>query len=184
MLDALLHKWTGPVANAAARRLAWNPLAAAFAAFALGLAALPVIGMHYYLPGLALLVLSRPLAGLAAAAARRCNDSHALVVMSVFDAVVFAGMPFFGFALGDPARALACVFLTFALAVNIASAFAFATGDGPARGGIWNTEIIIAIAFACVFPEHFAIVAYVLGVLCFVASGARVAAGIAERKPS
>jgi hypothetical protein len=183
MLDALLHKWTGPVADAAARRLAWNPLAAAFAAFALGLAALPVIGMHYYLPGLALLVLSRSLAGLAAATARGSEAANRLALICVFDSVVIAGLPF-AFALGDPARALACVFLVFALSVNIASAFAFAKGDGPARGGIWNTEIIIAIAFACVFPEHFAIVAYVLGVLCFVASGARVAAGIAERKPS
>ena len=139
--------------------------------------------MHYYLFGLSLLLLSRLQAGFAAVTARGSEAANRLALVCVFDAVVIAGLPF-AFALGDPTRALACVFLTFALSVNIASAFAFATGDGPVRGGIWNTEIIIAIAFACVFPDRFSVIAYVLGVLCFVASGARVAVGIAERKPS
>lgn len=73
--------------------------------------------------------------GLAGAAARQNGASDALPRLP--KAVVFAGVPFFGFA--------------------------------PA-----------ALSPACVFPDRFALLVYGLGVLCFVAARARIAAWIAQ----
>ncbi len=73
--------------------------------------------------------------GPAGAAVRQNGASDALARLP--EAVVFAGVPFFGFA--------------------------------PA-----------ALSPACVFPDRFALLAYGLGVLCFVAAGARIAAWIAQ----
>ncbi len=175
MLDALLRRLTQPAFDAVTRRFALNPVALALAGFAAGLAALSAIVLHYYLPGLALVLASRMLAGLAAAAARRTDEPAAYA--SVFDAVVFAGVPF-AFALGDPSRALAAVFVMFGLAAQMSSALALR----EMRSLIGNFEILAAFAIACVFPDRFAIVAYVVGVLCFAAAGLRIAAGIAQRR--
>lgn len=171
MLDELLRRLTEPVLDALARRIALNAAALAFLGLATGLAALPAIALHYYLPGLALLVLSRPIAGLAAAAARRSERGDAVV--AVFDAICFAGV-LFSFALADPSRAMAAVFLLFGLAARLASELV------STRALIGNFEILIAVAIACFFPNLFPVVAYVLGVLFFVAAGARIAAHIAN----
>jgi len=173
MLDALLLKLTGPVLDAVARRLALNALGLAVLGFAIGLAALPVIVMKMYLPGLALFALSRPVSALAAASARQSGQDE--IVVTAFDAICFAGVPF-AFALADPSRALAAVFLMFGLAARLASALL------STRSLIGNTEILIAVAIACAFPDRFGIVAYVLGVLFFVAAGGRIAARIAQRR--
>jgi hypothetical protein len=177
MLDMLLGKVTEPALAAVARRFPLGAPALAFASFAVGLAALPAIALHYYFPGLALVLISRPFSGLAAATGRQQDETPAYV--SVFDAVVFAGIPF-AFALADPYRALASVFVMFGLAAQLSSAIVYR----QAFGLIGNFEILIAVAIACVFPDRFAIIAYVLGVLCFVAAGVRVAAGIAQRRAS
>lgn len=171
MLDAFLRRLTGPALDAVARRFAVNAPALAFLGFAIGLAALPAIALKMYLPGLALLVLSRPVSALAAAAARQSEQGDRVV--TAFDAICFAGV-LFAFALADPSRAMAAVFLMFGLAARLASALM------SARSLIGNSEILVAVAIACVFPDRFAIVAYVLGVLFFVAAGARIAASIAQ----
>jgi hypothetical protein len=170
MLDAILRRLTEPALTAVARRFTLNATACAFASFAVGLAALPAIAMQAYFPGLALVLLSRPISGLAAAAARQSGSA---VLVGVFDSVFFAGLPF-AFVLADPSRALASVFLMFGLAASSASFFAFP----QARGWIGNFELVIGVALACVFPDRFALVAYGLGILCFVAAGARIAAWI------
>ena len=177
MLDVLLGKVSEPALDAVARRVPLNAPTLAFASFAVGLAALPAIALHYYLLGFALVVISRPFSGVAAAVARQADESA--TYQSVFAAVVFAGIPF-AFALADPYRALASVFVMFGLAAQLSSAIVYR----QAFGLIGNFEILIAVAIACVFPDRFAIIAYVLGVLCFVAAGVRVAAGIAQRRAS
>lgn len=173
MLDALLRRLTEPALEAVARRFSANALVFAFAGLALGLAALPAIAMRFYLPALAVVVVSRPVAGVAAAAGRQSGQGDGLV--SVFDAICFAGV-LFAFALADPSRALAAVFLMFGLTAQWASALALG------RAWLGNFEILVAIAIACIFPDRFAIIAYVLGVLCFVAAGARIAALVAQRR--
>jgi hypothetical protein len=46
---------------------------------------------------------------------------------------------------------------------------------GFGAGLIGKFEIFVAFALACVFPDWFSIVAYGLGMLCFVMTGFRVA---------
>lgn len=177
MLDALLRRVTGPALDAVARRFSPDALVMALAGLLVGLAALPVLSLHYYLPGLALLLLSRPLAALSAAAARLYGETG--LYGAVFDAVVLAGMPF-AFVLADPSRGLAAAFLMFGLVAQTSSRIAFR----ETRGLIGNFEILIAITIACVVPDRFGIIAYILGVLCFAAAGARLATGIVQRRAS
>jgi hypothetical protein len=179
MLDALLRNWTKPALAALARKIARRGPAVALAGLTLGLVALPLFALGFYLAGLGVLLASRVVSALAAGAARETGNTAALAAGFAFDAVVLAGVPF-AFALGDPTRALSAVFLIFALSANTASAFAFADSDGLARGLVGSFEVLIAIAFASVFPERFALIAYVLGVLCFVAAGARLAPHVAQ----
>ena len=174
MLDAVLGRWTRSALSAAALWLPLKPWMFSVAALVLGLAALPAIYLGAYRVSIGLLLASRPLSILATTKARAVGDIDMLAGNCLFDVVVFSGVPF-AFALGDPTRALAAVFLIFAMSVNTASQFAFADADGPGRGLIGNLEILIGFGLACVFPDQFPLVAYVLGVLCFVAAGMRIA---------
>jgi hypothetical protein len=56
-------------------------------------------------------------------------------------------------------------------------------GTALGLGGdlVGKMEIFLAFALACIFPNWFSVIAYVLGMLCFVMSGFRVAA--AEQRP-
>ena len=179
MLDALLRKWTKPAFAAVARRFVRTGALFSLLGLALGLAALPLFAFRFYPAGLVLLLASRPVSALAAAAARETGNTAALAANFAFDAVVLAGAPF-AFALADPPRALAATFLIFAMSANTASAFAFADSDGVARGMIGQFEILVAIALASLFPEWFAVIAYVLGFLCFAAAGVRLAPHVAQ----
>jgi hypothetical protein len=71
----------------------------------------------------------------------------------------------FGFTLDDPARALAAMFLTFALAVLVVL-----QGDKPnVSAVIW--AVAAAFMVACILPNDFSLLAYLIGIACFVAAG-------------
>jgi hypothetical protein len=163
MLDALLARLFGPALDAVGRRFGRGAAALALFAFVLGLAALPLIAFRHYWPALAVFVAGR----IVSAVAARAADGNA--AGPVMDAVSFAALPF-AFALADPSRALAAVFVMFALSAQSAAALRFG------RGLIADTELLIAFAVPCVFPAQFPAVAYILGVLCFVSAGVQVAA--------
>lgn len=181
MLDALLRRWTRPLFDAAARRHAGRGAAFTLAALVLGLAALAFFASALYPAGLVLLLVSRPLAALAAASARLEDRTDLLAAAFALDAVVLAGVPF-AFALADPSHALAATFLIFALSANTASSFAFADAEGVARGLIGPFEILIGFTLVALCPAWFGPIAYVLGVLCFVSAGARLAPHVAQRR--
>ena len=100
----------------------------------------------------------------------------------VLDLLWTASVPF-AFALGQPDRALAAMFLMLGLVAGSAASTAEArvaegaVGAAFGLGGslIGETEILLAYALACVFADWFSIIAYVLGMLCFVMTGFRVA---------
>jgi len=167
MLDGLLERLFGPALEALARRVGASPVLPAVAGFLIGIAALPLIALKLAPAGLAVLIASRIAAAAASAAARVGGTFQA--PLPVLDAVVLAGVPF-AFALADPSRALAAAFLIFGLVAQSASRVALG------RGLVGQGEILIGFAVACVFPDRFGIVAYIIGVLCFVAAGARIAA--------
>ncbi len=110
------------------------------------------------------------------------------------DLIFFAGLPF-AFALADPARGLAAVFFVFGILASGASSLAFtvvAEEQGAAvtpRGYtalgylarlMEDSEFFVAFAIACVAPQAFSVIAYIVGVLCFMTAGARIAFAVAR----
>ena len=101
-------------------------------------------------------------------------------------------LPPFAFALAAPSRALAAMFLMLGLVARAAAATAAARlqDSGPILAGleqasalVGKTELFVAFAAACVFPNWFSLIAYVVGILCFVAVGSRVAANAVSLRP-
>ena len=82
----------------------------------------------------------------------------------------------FAFALAEPDRALAAMFLMLGLVARTA-VLAETPAGWPLVG---KAELFLAFALACLFPAWFSILAYAVGILCFVAAGSRVAAIVAQ----
>jgi hypothetical protein len=69
----------------------------------------------------------------------------------------------FGFALADPARALAAMFLMFALSL-------LALLSGP-RIRLVHWLAAIGLLAACFLPDRFSLLAYIIGITCFAKAG-------------
>lgn len=187
MLDAPLRRLADPPLNLAAKRVAALGIGAnawTLAGFVLGLAAAASIASGRPLIGLAFLALNRLCDGLDGAVARQTKPTDLGGFLDIaLDLIVFAGVPF-AFALADPSRALAAIFLVFSFVASGSTVLAY--GLVAARRGlptetvglVENSETTIAFALACIFPASFSIVAYVLGMLCFVTAGMRVASAV------
>ncbi|HEY0266382.1 MAG TPA: hypothetical protein VGC16_06495 [Rhizomicrobium sp.] len=130
---------------------AWLPRVAAGVLLA---ASAGAIAVHHPWVGGALLAMALLAAGLGQA-----NRSLSLGLLA---------LPF-GFALDDPARALAAMFLIFALAV-----FLVLRGERPnVSPVIWGAAAVLLLA--CILPDRFSLLSYLIGVTCFVAAGQGVA---------
>jgi hypothetical protein len=141
------------------------------AGFVLALASVPLIATGRSWFALPVLLSGLVLMASGSAGARASQLSAALLL------VVFAALPF-AFALDDPARALAATFLLFAMiAAGAASLFANADRRLPIVDIALCTS---AFVLACLFPSWFSLIAYALGLLCFIAAGARFAHAIAQ----
>jgi hypothetical protein len=161
MLDALLARLFKSTLDAAGSRAGGWFLAVA--AFALALAAVPLIALHLYWIGFAVFVFSRLLSAVAAHAGAEYPAGP------VLDVIAFAALPF-AFALGDPVVSLQAVLMMFGLAVHAAAYLRFG------RGWIGETELVIAFGLACFFPEKFGLVAYATSIVCAVSAGVQIGA--------
>ncbi len=75
----------------------------------------------------------------------------------------------FGFGLDDPARAPAAMFLMFSLSV-----YTVLRGRRPnVSPVIWL--VAVGLLIACILPDRFSLLAYLVGITCFVAAGQGVA---------
>jgi len=162
MLDAVLGRILTPLLDAVASRIAVPAKLLDLVAFCIGLAAVVLIARHFVWVGLAVFLAARLLA---AVAARSAGDDAA----EVFAVVAFAAMPF-AFALDAPVRALPAILLMFGMIANAAARLKF----GPSLIGA--AELFGVFVLAAVLPDWFGLIAYVTGVLCFVAAGVRIAA--------
>jgi phosphatidylglycerophosphate synthase len=185
MLDSLLRRASDPLLALLGARLSHLTSANALtlSAFVCGVAALPDIRFQKYFFALGLLILRGLFDVLDGAVARvRGPTTFGAYLDQVLSLVVSAGVPF-AFALAEPDRALAAMFLLFGLVVRAGSAVAVkASGTGivdaaldQTRMLVGKSELFIAFALACIFPLWFSIIAYIVGILCFVAAGSRVA---------
>ena len=190
MLDVLIRRYASPLFAAPAARIASVGIGAqslTAAGFVLGLAALPAIGRRAYLVGLGVIVLSRLLdfAGEAMERLKPSTRFNAYLGL-VLDVVWTASVPF-AFALGQPDRALAAMFLMLGLVARCAAVSADAKmnmGQVAQFGAefIGKAEIFCAFLLACLFPDWFSIIAYALGMACFVMTGFCVARSATQRR--
>lgn len=184
MLDRLIHRYASGALAVPARRVATAGVRAqplALTGLALGFLAVPFIAHSAYLVGLGLVVLSRLLGVLADGVARqvpgRAPDDFLTRVLTL---IWSASVPF-AFALADPERALAAMFLMLGLVARMAADTddtRITPGTGTeAVGGdsVGEAELSTIYAALCVFPHWFSVVAYALGIACFVMTGIRVA---------
>jgi hypothetical protein len=136
-----------------------SPAALSVAAFAISLLALPLVARGYYAVGFAMFLLRRLVDFFTATEAG--GRMHA-----VLDGIVYASVPF-AFALADPTRALAACFLLFG--------FVAVCSISEAHARLIDTLVcIMAFAIACVMPSWFGVIAYSLGIVCFVVTGVRL----------
>ena len=163
---------------------------------ALGLAAALAIALQAYLWGLGLLLASRLLDGLDGTVARLTQPSDAGGFLDItLDFVFYAAIPL-GFALADPtAHALPAAVLLASFMGTGSSFLAFAALAEkrglrdtalPGKsfyflGGLTEaTETIAVFAAMCLWPQHFAWLAYGFAALCALTTALRIGWGFAR----
>lgn len=197
MLDAIIRKHIDPPLAVAARRavkIGVDANTATVLGFAAGIAAVALIASQLYLPALAALLLSRFLDGLDGAIARETKLTDLGGFLDITLDFIFYASVVFAFALADPEHnALAAAFLTTSFMATASTFLAYAiiaAKRGVATeirgakslyylGGLTEgTETILTFALMCLFPEWFAAIAAVYGLLCWITAGTRIAAAV------
>lgn len=193
MLDRALQQHIAPAIERIAQGLARRGVTAnqlTLVGFAIGIAAAVLIALHLYQAALALILLSRLCDGLDGAVARitRPTDVGGFLDIAL-DFLFYAAIPL-GFAFADPARnALAAATLLAAFAGTMSSFLAFAvlaakrqmhSLDYPDKsfyflGGLTEaTETLACFAAMCLWPQHFALLAYGFAALCAITTLTRL----------
>ena len=128
------------------------------------LAASASIALHHPWLGAGLLLAGAIAAGAGEALARREGKPAGLPILPLGLLAVL-----FGFGLAESARALAAMFLMFALTVLL-----LLRGAGVAAV-IWLT--VAAFLLACLLPSSFSLLSYLIGILAFISVGQGLAKG-------
>jgi len=196
MFDRHLHPRIKPLLNQMTEKLdrpGITPDGITLVGFAIGVLALPLLALGWYLPALIAILLNRVLDGLDGALARRRGLTDAGGFLDIaLDFLFYALVPF-GFILADPlANGLAGGWLLFAFIGTGSSFLAFAALaakhniDNPGYahksfyylGGLTEgTETIALFVLSCLFPQAFAWLAWVFGALCWLTTLTRVWSG-------
>ncbi|RYU68053.1 CDP-alcohol phosphatidyltransferase family protein [Aliivibrio finisterrensis] len=168
--------------------------------FALGCLAFPALIFQQYHLALVLIVLNRVCDGLDGALARinGITDSGGFLDISL-DFLFYSLIPF-GFVLANPEQnAIAGAFLIFSFIGTGSSFLAFASMAGKRNienpiyknkslyymsGLTEGTETIACFVLFCLFPAHFAIIAYIYSSLCWITTFNRIWSGFHTLKES
>lgn len=196
MFDRSLQALLRPALMAAGRALVRAGVGAdalTWLGFALGMAAAVAIASQLWLTGLALLLVSRLLDGLDGAVARLTQPSDAGAFLDItLDFLFYAAIPL-AFALAEPAHNALPAAVLLASFIGTGSSFlafaALAEKRGlsnsamPGKGfyflgGLTEaSETLAVFAAMCLWPAHFALLAYGFAVLCAITTGMRVVWG-------
>nr|WP_154143928.1 CDP-alcohol phosphatidyltransferase family protein [Raoultella sp. RIT712] len=191
-----MHPRLKPLLNVCAARLERIGVTAdgvTLTGFAIGVLALPFLALGWYGAALVAIVLNRLLDGLDGALARRRGLTDAGGFLDIaLDFLFYALVPF-GFILADPAlNAVAGGWLLFAFIGTGSSFLAFAALaakhqiDNPGYahksfyylGGLTEgSETILLFVLCCLFPAHFAWLAWLFGTLCWLTTATRIYSG-------
>jgi phosphatidylglycerophosphate synthase len=193
MLDRFALRWLTPVLTPVARQLVRRGISAdqiTLTGFAIGWLAAALIAQRAYLAGLALLLLSRLCDGLDGAVARqtRCTDRGGFLDITL-DFIFYAAIVL-AFAVAEPSvNALPAAvllagfmgtgssFLAFAV---IAAKRQLASTVYPTKsfyflGGLTEgTETMLFLTAMCLWPAHFAPLAWVFAGLCALTTATRL----------
>ncbi len=196
MLDKAVQQALRPLLSRAARglvRLGVGADAVSIAGFAIGMAAAGAIAFQQYLPGLALLLLSRLMDGLDGAVARATQPTDRGGFLDItLDFLFYAAIPL-AFALADPASNALPAAVLLASFIGTGSSFlafaavaekrqlhsvAFPDKSFYFLGGLTEaTETITAFAAMCLWPQWFPQIAYGFAVLCGITIVLRIGWG-------
>ena len=179
------------LAAKACGRLNLSPNFVTLAGALVGLAAAPLVAMHCYTWALAMILLNRFLDGVDGTMARTGTvgptDRGAFLDI-VCDFLFYAAVPL-GFAFAEPGNALPAAVLLASFIGSGTSFLAYASiaakrGDTSPNypnkgiyylGGLTEgTETIIAFCAMCLWPQHFANIAYVFAAACAVTTATRL----------
>jgi phosphatidylglycerophosphate synthase len=193
MLDRYATALIKPVVNALGKTLARAGVTAdqlTFAAFLVGITAAFFIATGAYLTGAAAIFLSRTCDALDGAVARQRTPTDRGGFLDIsLDFLFYASIPL-AFAVADPARnALAAATLLAAFVGTASSFLAFAavaakrglhSTDYPDKsfyflGGLTEaTETLMMFAAMCLWPQHFATLAYIFAAACCITIATRL----------
>lgn len=195
MLDAALRKLIDPplgAAAAVAKKARVSANAVTVAGFLPGLGAAAALCFGEYLIALALIVVNRVMDGLDGAVARQTTPTDLGGFLDIVGDFIFYGAVPFGFAVAAPeANALPAAFLLLSFIGTGSSFLAYAvvaekrkiTTDIRGRksfyylGGLTEgTETIGFFIACCLLPQHFPLLAWIFGGLCWITTLTRIAA--------
>ena len=196
MLDRIALKLVKPALESAAARLSARGITAdlvTLAGFALGMLAAVLVASGHSLIAILPLLANRALDGVDGALARLSPSSERGAFLDIsLDFVFYAAVPLaFGIAAPEQ-NALAAAVLLAAFVVTGTSFLAFAvlaekrglkSTSYPSKafyslGGLTEgTETIACFLAMCLWPQHFAGLAYVYAALCALTSAMRLHAG-------
>ena len=157
--------------------------------FILGMSAIPLIAFEFYFSALCLILINRIFDGLDGAVARETVLSDFGGYLDVICDFIFYSGVVFAFALARPENSLISAFLIFSFMGTAATFLTYAimaekhkiTTDirgikslyylgGLAEGA----ETIIVFVLFCLFPDYFALVAIIFGVMCWITTATRI----------
>ncbi len=186
MFDEILRKSIDPLLERAAAQLSASGIRSGWliaGSLVLGIGAAALLAKHGYVFGLAVFAFSRICGLLGSSGPRDGSLQHNAYFGFALDLIVY-GLLAFGFALGDPTRALAAAFLMLGLVVLASSTLAFVRGTLVTRNrsaaSLAGAMFFAAFALACVDPKLFSILAYAGGLASFTVAGSYIAAALAR----
>jgi phosphatidylglycerophosphate synthase len=184
MFDARLRRWADPALHVTARAMVRAGISANVLTglgLLVGLGAAALIVQQHYVAALLLIALNRGLDGLDGAVARATQPSDVGGYFdSLADYIFYVAVPV-AFALAAPANALPALLLVASFVLTAVSFLALAAiagrrgittdAHGPksffySTGLVEGGETILAFAAMCLWPQHFALIAYGFALLC------------------
>lgn len=162
--------------------------------FVVGLLVIPLLAMQYWYAALGVIVFNRVLDGLDGQLSRyqKTSSSAGGFLDISLDFLFYAAVPL-GFALADPLNnAVAAVVLLVSFIGTGSSFLAFAIAAEKYQiarpqfkyksfyylhGLTEGTETILIFIAFCIWPEHFAVLAYLFALACFITVFTRIYGG-------
>ena len=196
MIDPKLLPITRAVLDVPARllvRLGVTADQVTVSGFVVGLLAVPLLALEHYTAALIAILLNRLADGLDGAVARRTQLTDAGGYIDIVLDFIFYSAVVFGFLLASPeqnAVAAGVLLVTFMGTGSTFLAFASVAGkrgiENPSypnkslhyMGGLTEGfETILAFVSFCLWPQHFAVLAYIFAAACWITAITRIVAG-------